>query len=126
MRPCQIFEILTWRDFGPLPQLSRKFPSRIFYLFWGLHGWKLRIGLFDRRAIKWVKFPNFSFREYFPPELTPVVRRPDKQPAMLCTEEEVDAGGKFIKEQNDLNGQISELIGHTIQHIKKRKYSKRS
>ncbi len=50
---------------------------------------------------------------------SPHVRRPDEQPAMLCTEEEVDAGGKFIKEQDDLNGQILELIGHTIQHIKK-------
>ncbi len=39
---------------------------------------------------------------------------------MLCTEEEVDAGEKFIKEQDDLNGQISELIGRTIQHIKKK------
>ncbi len=47
------------------------------------------------------------------------VRRPDEQPAMLCTEEEIDAGGKFIKEQDDLNGQISELIGRTIQLIKK-------
>ncbi len=27
-----------------------------------------------------------------------VVRRPDEQPGMLCTEEEIDAGGKFIKE----------------------------
>ncbi len=54
------------------------------------------------------------------------LRRPDEQPAMLCTEEEIDAGGKFIKEQDDLNGQILELIGHTIQHIKKGKYSKRS
>ncbi len=53
------------------------------------------------------------------------VRRPDKQPAILCTEEEIDAGGKFIKEKDDLNGQISELIGRTIQHIKKGKYSKR-
>ncbi len=45
-----------------------------------------------------------------------VVRRPDEQPAMLCTEEETDAGGKFIKEQDDLNGPISELIERTIQH----------
>ncbi len=45
----------------------------------------------------------------------------DEQPVMLCTEEEIDAGGKFIKEQNDLNGQISESIGCTIQHIKKAK-----
>ncbi len=29
----------------------------------------------------------------------PSVRHPDEQPAMLCTEEEIDAGGKFIKEQ---------------------------
>ncbi len=50
-----------------------------------------------------------------------IVRRPDEQPVMLCTEEEIDADGKFIKEQDDLNGQISELIGRTIQHIKKRK-----
>ncbi len=47
------------------------------------------------------------------------VRRPDEQLAMLCTEEEIDAGGKFINEQDDLNGQISELIGRTTQHIKK-------
>ncbi len=48
-----------------------------------------------------------------------LVRRPDEQPVMLCTEEEIDAGEKFIKEQDDLNGQISESIGRTIQHIKK-------
>ncbi len=40
---------------------------------------------------------------------------------MLCTEEEIDAGGKFIKEQDDLNGQISELIERMVQHIKKGK-----
>ncbi len=55
-----------------------------------------------------------------------VVCRPDEQPAMVCTEEKIDAGGKFIKEQDDLNGQISELTGRTSQHIKKGKYSKRS
>ncbi len=38
---------------------------------------------------------------------------------MLCTEEEIDAGGKFIKEQDDFNRQISELIGRMIQRIKK-------
>ncbi len=27
----QIFEILTWRNFGPLRQWSRKFPSRIYF-----------------------------------------------------------------------------------------------
>ncbi len=48
-----------------------------------------------------------------------IVRRPDEQPAMLCAEEEIDASGKFIKEQDDLNGQISELIGRKIPHIKK-------
>ncbi len=40
----------------------------------------------------------------------------------MCTEEEIDAGGKFIKEQNDLKGQISELIEHTIQHITEGQY----
>ncbi len=35
------------------------------------------------------------------------VRRPDEQPAMLCTEEAVDAGGKFIQEPDDFNGQTS-------------------
>ncbi len=39
--------------FGTLRQWSRKFPFRIFYPFWSPHGQKLRIGLFDRRAIKW-------------------------------------------------------------------------
>ncbi len=29
----QILKILTWRDFGPLRQCSRKFPSRIFTHF---------------------------------------------------------------------------------------------
>ncbi len=46
----QIFKILTWRDFGPLRQWSRKFPSRIFYPFCAPQGQKLRIGLFGRRA----------------------------------------------------------------------------
>ncbi len=46
----QIFEILTWRDFGPLRQWSRKLTSRIFYPFCAPHGQKLRIVLFDRRA----------------------------------------------------------------------------
>ncbi len=48
----QIFEILTWRDFGSLCQWSRKFPSWIFYHFLADYGWKLQIGLFDRRATK--------------------------------------------------------------------------
>ncbi len=37
----QIFKILTWRDFGPSRQWSRKFPSWIFYPFWGPHDRKL-------------------------------------------------------------------------------------
>ncbi len=48
----QIFEILTWRNFGPLRQWSRKFPSRIFHSFWAPHSQKLQIGLSDRRATK--------------------------------------------------------------------------
>ncbi len=44
---CQIFEILTWRHFGPLRHWFRKFPSTIFYPFWAPHNQKLRIGLFD-------------------------------------------------------------------------------
>ncbi len=53
----QIFRILIWRDFGPLHQWSRKFPSRIFYPFWAPHDRKLRICLFDRRATKWCFWP---------------------------------------------------------------------
>ncbi len=53
----QIFEILTWRDFVPLHQWSRKFPSRIFYPFLALHGWKLQIVLFDLRATKCCFWP---------------------------------------------------------------------
>ncbi len=49
----QILKIMTWRDFGPLRQWSRKFPSRIFYPFWAPHSQKLWIGLFGRRATKW-------------------------------------------------------------------------
>ncbi len=49
----QTFEILTWRDFGPLGQCSRKFPSRIFYPFLAPHTRKLRNGFFDHRATKW-------------------------------------------------------------------------
>ncbi len=40
-------------------QWSRKFPSRMFYSFWPPYRQKFRIGLFDRGATKWVKFPNF-------------------------------------------------------------------
>ncbi len=49
----QIFKILTWRDFRPLCQWSRKFPYRIFYPFWAPHGQKLQIGLFDWCLTKW-------------------------------------------------------------------------
>ncbi len=49
----QILKILTLKDFGPLRQW---FPSRIFYPFWAPHGWRSRIGLFDRRATKtWIR-----------------------------------------------------------------------
>ncbi len=37
----QTFKILTWRDFGPLYQWSRKFPSKIFYPFRAPYGRKL-------------------------------------------------------------------------------------
>ncbi len=59
----QIFKILTWRDFGPLRQWFRNFPSTIYYPFWPFHGRKFRFGLFDQGATKWVKFPNFSPEE---------------------------------------------------------------
>ncbi len=48
----QIFKILTWKDFGPLRQWFRKFPSKIFYPILASHSWKLQIGFFDRRATK--------------------------------------------------------------------------
>ncbi len=53
----QIFKILTWRNFGPLRQWSRKFLSRIFYPSWTPHAWKLRISLFDSRATKCCFWP---------------------------------------------------------------------
>ncbi len=56
----QIFIILSWREFGPLRQCCRKFPSRIFYPFWPPYHQKLRFGLFDRRAIKIYVFGLFD------------------------------------------------------------------
>ncbi len=61
----QIFEILSWRDFGSLRQWSRKFSSGIFYPFLAPHGRKLRISLFDRACDQMVLMtgvrPKFIF-----------------------------------------------------------------
>ncbi len=63
----QIFKILTRRDFGPLHQWSRKFPSGIFYPFWAPHGQKLRISLFDYCAIRKSSKIRFKWRVHLIP-----------------------------------------------------------
>ncbi len=57
----QIFEILTWRDFGPIRQWSGNFPPGFFTPFWRPAAGNYEsvflivvrpIGAFDRRATK--------------------------------------------------------------------------
>ncbi len=62
----QIFIIFTWRDFGPLRQWSRKFPSTIYYPFWPPHGRKFRFGLFDQGATRGgSNFQSFPLERVF-------------------------------------------------------------
>ncbi len=56
--------------------------------------WSLRKYFCELFPEKIFNFHELSELDY----LRKCVRRPDEQPAMLCTEEEIDAGGKFIKE----------------------------
>ncbi len=80
----QIFKILTWRNCGPLRQVSQKFPSAIYCPFWPLHGRKFRFGLFDQGATKWVKFQSFAHGESISDRnLTPVVPKVSLQDFLL-------------------------------------------
>ncbi len=72
-----ISKFFPWREYFA-PELYRlwtqNFPSRIFYSFWPRYRQKLRFGLFNRGASKWVKFPQFSPGEGISiRNLTPVV-----------------------------------------------------